>query len=123
MVVFLLLREKTYSIGAFADLNGDGHYEGGEPVDYVKNVHPIPLSDPHLAAQAIELRLSATNGLPPGQKVELPAEGTVPGGDMPVAIGAIADLFRAPVFRRRGRRWHVETPTIFYWNMASASTL
>ena len=97
VVVFLLLKDRTYEIGAFTDVNRDGHYEGGEPTDFARNVHPTSLSDPHAWAHVLELHLSRTNGLPPGQKVELPAEGTVPRGELPVAIGAIADL-KAPQF-------------------------
>ena len=92
VAVFLLLESHRYSIGAFTDLNGDGRYDGGEPMDYFKGIHPTPLSDTKAAARPLELKLSATNGLPAGQSVELPAEYAELGAELTVTVGTIADL-------------------------------
>jgi len=90
--MFLLLQTHTYNIGAFADLNDNGAYDGGEPVAYVENLRPTPLGDGAARSQPVQLRLSPTNGLPPGQTAVLPQENPELGDALPVALGEIANL-------------------------------
>lgn len=92
VAVFLLLQKRTYNVGAFADLNDNRAYDGGEPVAFVKNLQPTPLADPAARARVVPLPLSPTNGLPPGQSAVLPRENPELGDALPVALGEIANL-------------------------------
>jgi len=91
VALFLLLQARTYNIGAFADLNDNGTYDGGEPVAYIKNLHPTALGETAARAPSVQLRLSPTNGLPPGQTAVL-QENPELGEALPVALGEIANL-------------------------------
>ncbi len=97
LALFLLRQNRTYSVGAFADLNGDGKYDGGEPACAVANVKPVGLAATDARTKPIALRLSATNGLPRGQSYVLPRENPELGEAIPLALGEIADL-DAPKF-------------------------
>lgn len=92
MAVFLLLQGRTYNIGAFTDINGNGNYDGGEPVDSVKNIQPARLSNTKESAPSLVLKLSTSNGLAPGQSAIMPEENQDLGGELIVTLGAIADL-------------------------------
>lgn len=92
VAVFLLLQTQTYNVGAFADLNNNGAYDGGEPVAYLKNLQPTPIADPDARARTLQLKLSPTNGLPPGQSAVVPRENPELGDALPVALGEIANL-------------------------------
>jgi hypothetical protein len=92
VAVFLLLQKRTYNVGAFADVNGNGAYDGGEPVAYLTNLRPMPFADPNVGTQTLQLKLSPANGLPPGQSAALPEENPALGDALPVALGEIANL-------------------------------
>lgn len=92
LAVFLLRQNRTYAVGAFSDLNGNGTYDGGEPVCVATNIQPASLSDTGARAKPIALRLASTNGLPRGQRFMLPRENLELGEALPIALGAIADL-------------------------------
>lgn len=92
MAVFLLRENRTYAVGAFSDLNGDGIYDGGEPVCVATNIQPLGLSATGERARPIALRLAATNGLPRGQAFVLPRENPELGEALPIALGEIAKL-------------------------------
>ncbi len=91
VATFLLLQKQTYNVGAFADLNNNEVYDGGEPVAYVRNLQPTPLTATDVRARPVALYLSPTNGLPPGQTAVL-LENAELGDALPVALGEIADL-------------------------------
>lgn len=91
MAVFLLRQDRDYAVGAFTDLNGNQQYDGGEPVDLIRNVRPTPLSD-KARSTGLHLRLAATNGLPRGQSFVLPAENPDLGEALPVALGEVIKL-------------------------------
>ncbi len=90
--VFLLRQNRTYGLAAFTDRNGNGAYDGGEPVAYVKNLRPTPLTTDGPRNQPVPLELSPTNGLPPGQRAELPRENPNLGDALPVVLGEVAHL-------------------------------
>jgi len=92
LAVFMVLQKRTYNVGAFADINANGDYDVGEPVAFVKNVLATPLAETGLRAQTLQLKLSATNGLPPGQSAVRPRENPELGDALPVALGQIANL-------------------------------
>lgn len=91
MAVFLLQQDRDYAVGAFTDLNGNQQYDGGEPVDLIRNIRPTPLRD-KTRTEGLRLRLSATNGLPRGQSFALPAENPDLGEALPVALGEVIKL-------------------------------
>lgn len=90
--VFLLRQNREYRIGAFTDVNGNQQYDGGEPVAILRDVRPTPLSDSQSRATPLQLVLSPTNGLPPGQSFVLPAENPDLGESLPVALGEVVKL-------------------------------
>jgi pimeloyl-ACP methyl ester carboxylesterase len=92
LAIFLLLQDRTYSIGAFTDVNGNGRYDGGEPVDVLRDIRPAPLADTKASATTRQLRLSPTNGLPRGQSIALPPENEDLGASLALTLGSIADL-------------------------------
>jgi pimeloyl-ACP methyl ester carboxylesterase len=92
VAIFLLRQNQNYSVGAFTDLNTNGVYDGGEPVAYIKNLQPTPLSDPAARRQPLVLPLSPTNGLPPGQSLVLPREDKELGETLSITTGVIANL-------------------------------
>jgi pimeloyl-ACP methyl ester carboxylesterase len=92
VAIFLLRQNQNYSVGAFTDLNTNGIYDGGEPVAYLKNLQPTPLSDPAARRQPLALHLSPTNGLPPGQSLVLPREDKELGEALSITMGEIANL-------------------------------
>jgi len=90
--MFLLLGNRHYSVGAFTDLNTNGIYDGGEPIAYVRDVRPTPLSDTTQHRLPLALTLSATNGLPRGQSMALPRRDEELGEALTVKSGEIANL-------------------------------
>jgi hypothetical protein len=92
LAVFLLLQNRTYNVAAFTDLDGNGAYDGGEPVAIEANLHPAPLTDTAARAVPVKLKLSATNGLPRGQRLALPLENVELGESLPIKVGEIANL-------------------------------
>lgn len=92
LATFLLRLNEAYAVGAFSDLNGDGTYDGGEPVALATNVHPTGLSDTDARGKLVELKLDSAIGLPRGRKFVLPRENADMGDALPVVIGEIADL-------------------------------
>jgi pimeloyl-ACP methyl ester carboxylesterase len=92
VAVFLLRQKNKYNVGAFTDLNKNGTYDGGEPMDFVRDVKPTPLSDTTNRSATIPLRLSPTNGLPRGQSATLPEEDKELGEALGVAIGQVVKL-------------------------------
>lgn len=92
LTAFLLRQNRSFDVGAFTDLNGNGRYDGGEPMALMRNIRPTSLADTSVRAKPILLRLSATNGLPRGQSLALPREDPQLGESLSVTLGEIADL-------------------------------
>lgn len=92
LAVFLLRQKRTFDVGAFTDLNGNGKYDGGEPAAIRRNIQPTSLADTSVRAEPVQLRLSVTNGLPRGQSLALPREDPELGDSLSIALGEIADL-------------------------------
>jgi hypothetical protein len=92
LALFLLRLGRTYAVGAFSDLNGNGTYDSNEPAQLVRNVHPTPLAEADKRAELLNLTLTTNNDLPRGQKIVLPRENPELGEALSVSIGEIADL-------------------------------
>ena len=92
LAIFLLRENRTYSTGAFADLNGNGKYDTHEPAQLKRDLRPTALSDLKDRAKPILLTLSLTNDLPKNQTIALPRENPDLGEALPIALGEIADL-------------------------------
>jgi hypothetical protein len=92
IAAFSLTTEQTYRVGAFTDENANGKYDAGEPLDVVKDVLPLPLSDPGIKPKIWELTLTREHGLPPGTVIEVPKNNEALGDSVALALGEIASL-------------------------------
>jgi pimeloyl-ACP methyl ester carboxylesterase len=90
--VFLLRQERSYAVGAFSDLNGNGTYDGEEPAQLLRQVRPMPMADVGKRAEPLPLTLTTNNDLPRGQNITLPRQNDELGGALSVSLGKIADL-------------------------------
>jgi pimeloyl-ACP methyl ester carboxylesterase len=91
-VCFILPNDKTYNIGAWTDVDGDGRYDGGEPAASVRDVQPFPLDETASRASPLRLVMSTSHGLPPGQDFAFSEEASEEGGGWPVRVGEVATL-------------------------------
>jgi pimeloyl-ACP methyl ester carboxylesterase len=92
IAAFSLKMGNVYRVGAFTDENDNGKYDAGEPLDVIKDVTPLPLSDPGITPKIWELTLSREHGLPAGTVIELPKTNEELGGAMNFALGEVASL-------------------------------
>jgi pimeloyl-ACP methyl ester carboxylesterase len=95
LALFMLQLDRTYSVAAFSDLNGNGTYDGNEPVQMVRNIRPTPFAEAGKRADLLTLTLTTNNHLPRGQNIALPRENPKLGEALSVSIGQIADLDQA----------------------------
>jgi pimeloyl-ACP methyl ester carboxylesterase len=89
---FNLNLDSTYRVGAFTDENDNHHYDAGEPLDFVKDVQPLSLSDPKARVKIWKLTLHRNHDLAPGTVIEMPVENKALGGVTQVALGDVASL-------------------------------
>jgi pimeloyl-ACP methyl ester carboxylesterase len=89
---FNLNLDSVYRVGAFTDENGNRAYDAGEPLDFVRDVRPIPLSDPNAQPKIWKLTLRRDHGLPAGSVIELPQENKTLGGRTNLALGDVASI-------------------------------
>lgn len=92
IAAFNLSLASTYRVGAFTDENGNRHFDAGEPLDFIKDVQPISLSDPKAKVKIWKLTLHREHNLPPGTVIEMPVENKALGGVTQVALGDVASL-------------------------------
>ena len=89
---FNLRLDDVYRVGAFTDENGNRAYDAGEPLDFVKDVKPIALSDPKAKPKMWNLTLKRDHGLAAGTVIELPEENKELGGKTNLALGDVVSL-------------------------------
>lgn len=89
---FNLRMDNTYRVGAFTDENGNGAYDSGEPLDFVKEVRPLSLSDPTVKAKIWKLKLRRDHDLPAGTTIQVPRENKELGGRTNLALGDVVSL-------------------------------
>jgi pimeloyl-ACP methyl ester carboxylesterase len=89
---FNLRLDSVYRVGAFTDENGNRAYDAGEPLDFVKDVKPIALSDPEIRPEIMGLTLRREHGLAPGTMIELPRENKKLGGKTDLVLGDVVSL-------------------------------
>jgi pimeloyl-ACP methyl ester carboxylesterase len=89
---FTLLTNRTYSVGAFTDENGNGAYDAGEPAGRVTNVTPHGLGDPHARAKIFRFALTREHGLPPDTVIEIPKTNAALGQVLEIAMGDVVPL-------------------------------
>jgi hypothetical protein len=92
VAAFSLETGQTYRVGAFTDENANGKYDASEPLDVIKDVTPLPLSDPGITPKIWDLTLTREHGLPPGTVIELPKNNEELGDSMSLALGEVASL-------------------------------
>lgn len=92
IAAFNLKMDSVYRVGAFTDENGNGAFDAGEPLDFIKDVRPVPLTDPSATPRILKLALHREHGLPPGTVIHVPKENKELGGQMNLAIGEVASL-------------------------------
>lgn len=92
IAAFNLSLDSTYRVGAFTDENDNRHYDAGEPLDFIKDVQPLSLSDPKARVKIWKLTLHREHNLPPGTVIEMPVENKALGGVTQVALGDVASL-------------------------------
>ncbi len=92
LAAFSLKLSQAYRVGAFTDENDNGKYDAGEPLDFVKDVKPLPLADPGTTPKIWELTLEREHGLPPGSVIEVPEANEELGGKLNVALGEVASF-------------------------------
>lgn len=89
---FNLRMDNLYRVGAFTDENRNGAYDAGEPLDYLKDVKPVPLGDPLAKPKIWLLSLRRDHGLPAGTTIQIPKENKELGGKTNLALGDVASL-------------------------------
>ncbi|RBP38034.1 alpha/beta hydrolase family protein DUF915 [Roseimicrobium gellanilyticum] len=87
-----LRMDSAYRVGAFTDENGNGAYDAGEPLGYLKYARPVSLTNPSAEPQILKISLHREHGLPPGTVIHVPKENKELGGQMNLAIGEVASL-------------------------------
>ncbi|QIF01496.1 alpha/beta fold hydrolase [Roseimicrobium sp. ORNL1] len=95
LAAFHLRLGQVYRVGAFTDENKNQKYDAGEPLGFLKDVSPRPLSDGVATAKILPVTLTRTHGLPKGTVIERPKENLELGGKMNVALGDVASLREA----------------------------
>jgi len=99
---FLLANEHTYHVAAFADVDGDGAYDVGEPAALRGGVAPKPLDEQGDPADRTELSLAAASVLPDDLALE-PAP-TELGQALEIDIGEVASLDEPRFGKQAGER-------------------
>lgn len=89
---FNLSLDHLYRVGAFTDDNGNGAYDAGEPLDFIKDVKPLPLTDTSVKPHIWPLTLRRDHGLPPGTVIQVPRQNDALGGKTNLALGEVASL-------------------------------
>jgi hypothetical protein len=89
---FTLRTDRSYTVGAFTDQNRNQSYDAGEPADYIKDVRPVSLSDPHARAKVLKLTFITQHGLPPGTSLAIPKEDKELGGVLGLSLGEVVSL-------------------------------
>ena len=89
---FSLLTNRTYSVGAFTDENGNGKYDVGEPAGWVTNVCPVALGDPKARGRILKFPLTREHDLPPDTVFEIPNTNASLGMVLEVAVGDVVPL-------------------------------
>lgn len=89
---FNLRLDNVYRVGAFTDENGNRAYDAGEPLDFLKDVKPIALSDPTVEPKIWNLTLKREHGLAAGTVIQIPKENKELGGKTNIALGEVASL-------------------------------
>jgi pimeloyl-ACP methyl ester carboxylesterase len=92
IAAFNLKMDSVYRVGAFTDENGNGGFDAGEPLDFIKDVRPVPLADPSATPRILKLALHREHELPPGTVIHVPRENKELGGQTHLAIGDVASL-------------------------------
>ncbi len=89
---FNLLTNRTYSIGAFTDENGNGKYDAGEPAGEITNITPHAWGDVGTHSKLFKFGLTRDHGLPPDTVIEIPRTNDSLGAVLEVAAGDLASL-------------------------------
>ncbi|WP_038167531.1 hypothetical protein [Verrucomicrobium sp. BvORR106] len=89
---FNLGLDHLYRVGAFTDDNGNNAYDAGEPLDFIKDVKPLSLTDPSVKPKIWPLTLRRDHGLPPGTVIQVPKQNDALGGKTNLALGEVASL-------------------------------
>jgi pimeloyl-ACP methyl ester carboxylesterase len=89
---FLLQNGRKYHLGAFADLNGNGRHDAGEPSGSVANVMPQPLVAAQEPREAKVVHLSASHTLPAAIQCAAESGDSPLGEALKVHLGEIASL-------------------------------
>ncbi len=92
IAAFNLKMGSLYRVGAFTDENDNGAFDAGEPLDFIKDVPPVALTDPSATPRILKLALHRDHGLPEGTVIHVPEENAELGGRMNLAIGEVASL-------------------------------
>jgi pimeloyl-ACP methyl ester carboxylesterase len=87
-----LLTNRTYSVGAFTDENGNGKYDAGEPAGWITNVCPNAFGDPKARSKRLRFSLTREHGLPPDTVIEIPNTNDALGLVLEIAMGDIVPL-------------------------------
>lgn len=92
LAAFSLSLSNTYSVGAFTDENGNGKYDGSEPMALLRDVRPVPLGDPNVRGQLLKLNLSRDHGFSANTVIEIPKENPALGDSVAIALGEVTTL-------------------------------
>lgn len=101
---FLLQNGRRYHLGAFADQNGNGRYDAGEPAGSVANVTPQPLDAASQPREAKVVRLNANQVLPAAVTQSSAANDSPLGEALQVPLGEIARLDEPRFDKESGER-------------------
>ncbi|MCB9876782.1 MAG: alpha/beta fold hydrolase [Planctomycetes bacterium] len=91
---FVLELEHRYHFGAFADVDGDGAYDDGEPAASTFGVEPRPLARVEAQVTPVELRLEVATHLPltAAELAAAVVEPSALGAPLDVQMGQLAPL-------------------------------
>ncbi len=90
-VVYVSL-DRTYTVAAFSDLNGNRRYDPGEPCGALHEVRPVPMSGAPNRVKAREIVLRSDVPGAPAAAMDIPPENKKLGGKVEFAAGEIASL-------------------------------
>ncbi|MBX7208096.1 MAG: putative lipase [Verrucomicrobiaceae bacterium] len=89
---FHLSMGSFYRVGAFTDENGNGSYDAGEPLAFLTDIVPIPITDPNARSKIRMVTLKREHGLPAGTVIRVPKENKELGGHTNIALGDVVSL-------------------------------
>ncbi len=92
IAAFSLKLDSVFRVGAFTDENGNGAFDAGEPLDFIKDARPVSLSEPSAAPRILKLALHRGHELPPGTVLQVPKGNKELGGQLNLALGEVASL-------------------------------